>query len=60
MIRVKALDKIKRTFLRDDVSWDDNIYQPKIKSTYTPRKVSYNEHWEYIYKELGYNLKQNK
>jgi len=52
MLRVKALDKIKRTFLRDEVSWDDNIYQPKIKSTYTPEKASYNEVFEHIHNQL--------
>jgi len=52
MLRVKALDKIKRTFLREDVSWDDNIHEIKIKSSYVPPKASYNEVFEHIHKQL--------
>jgi len=48
----KALKKLNRLVVRDEVSWNDNIYQPKIKSTYTPPKASYNETWEHIYKQL--------
>jgi len=48
----KALKKLNRLVVRDEVSWDDNIYQPKIKSTYTPCKASYNEVFEHIYKQL--------
>ena len=52
MVIEKALKKLNRLVVSNDVSWNDNIYQPKIKSSYTPPKASYNEVFEHIYKQL--------
>lgn len=47
---LETLRKLSKKVVKPNVTWDDNKYEPKVQSTFTPERKSFNDTWQDIHR----------